>query len=197
MSRPGRGHVPAVALAAMSTTEIRVIGDPVLRTRATEVTEVTEALVRLTEDMLTTMYDAPGIGLAAPQVGVQKRIFVYDWGEGPGVVVNPRIEGSDGEWVYEEGCLSIPGLTWEILRPKEVHLVGVDLDGNEVSIEADELPARLFQHELDHLDGVLLLDHLDPDQRREARLTLSELTLARPGVRQPIVGASRPASPLS
>jgi len=197
LSRPGRGHVPAVALAAMSTTEIRVIGDPVLRTRATEVTEVTGALVRLTEDMLTTMYDAPGIGLAAPQVGVQKRIFVYDWGEGPGVVVNPRIEGSDGEWVYEEGCLSIPGLTWEILRPKEVHLVGVDLDGNEVSIEADELPARLFQHELDHLDGVLLLDHLDLDQRREARLTLSELALARPVVRQPIVGASRPASPLS
>jgi len=197
LSRPGRGHVPAVALAAMSTTEIRVIGDPVLRTRATEVTEVTGALVRLTEDMLTTMYDAPGIGLAAPQVGVQKRIFVYDWGEGPGVVLNPRIEGSDGEWVYEEGCLSIPGLTWEILRPKEVHLVGVDLDGNEVSIEADELPARLFQHELDHLDGVLLLDHLDLDQRREARLTLSELALARPVVRQPIVGASRPASPLS
>ena len=197
MSRPGRGHVPAVVWAAMSTTEIRVIGDPVLRTRATEVTEVTGALARLTEDMLTTMYDAPGIGLAAPQVGVQKRIFVYDWGEGPGVVVNPRIEGSDGEWVYEEGCLSIPGLTWEILRPKEVHLVGVDLDGNEVSIEADELPARLFQHELDHLDGVLLLDHLDLDQRREARRTLSELVLARPVARQPIVGASRPASPLS
>lgn len=197
LSRPGRGHVPAVVWAAMSTTEIRVIGDPVLRTRATEVTEVTGVLARLTEDMLTTMYDAPGIGLAAPQVGVQKRIFVYDWGEGPGVVLNPRIEGSDGEWVYEEGCLSIPGLTWEILRPKEVHLVGVDLDGNEVSIEADELPARLFQHELDHLDGVLLLDHLDLDQRREARLTLSELALARPVARQPIVGASRPASPLS
>ena len=181
----------------MSTTEIRVIGDPVLRTKATEVTEVTGGLVRLTEDMLTTMYDAPGIGLAAPQVGVQKRIFVYDWGEGPGVVVNPRIAGSDGEWVYEEGCLSIPGLTWEIVRPKEVHLVGIDLDGNDVSIEADELPARLFQHELDHLDGVLLLDHLDPDQRREARRTLSELTLVRSGARQPIVGASRPTSPLS
>jgi len=181
----------------MSTTEIRVIGDPVLRTRATEVAEVTGALVRLTEDMLTTMYDAPGIGLAAPQVGVQKRIFVYDWGEGPGVVVNHRIEESDGEWVYEEGCLSIPGLTWEILRPKEIHLVGVDLDGNEVSIETDELPARLFQHELDHLDGVLLLDHLDLDQRREARRTLSELALAHPVARQPIVGASRPASPLS
>ena len=197
LSRPESGHVPAVVLAAMSTTEIRVIGDPVLQTRATEVTEVTGALARLTEDMLTTMYDAPGIGLAAPQVGVQKRIFVYDWGEGPGVVVNPRIEGSDGEWVYEEGCLSIPGLTWEILRPKEVHLVGVDLDGNEVSIEADELPARLFQHELDHLDGVLLLDHLDLDQRREARRTLSELALARPVARLPIGGASRPASPLS
>ena len=127
-----RGHLSAVVLSGMSTTEIRVIGDPVLRTRATEVIEVTGALGQLIEDMLATMYDAPGIGLAAPQVGVQKRIFVYDWGEGPSVVVNPRIEGSDGEWVYEEGCLSIPGLSWEILRPKEVPLVGFGLDGNEV-----------------------------------------------------------------
>ena len=181
----------------MSTKEIRVIGDPVLRTKATEVTEVTEALVRLTDDMLTTMYAAPGIGLAAPQVGVQKRIFVYDWGEGAGVVLNPRIEASDGEWVYEEGCLSIPGLSWEILRPKEIHLVGIDLDGDEVSIEADELPARLFQHELDHLDGVLLLDHLDVEERRQARLTLSEFALAGTPTPQPIVGMSRTAPPMS
>ena len=112
------------------------------------------------------------------------------------MVLNPRIEASDGEWVYEEGFLSIPGLSWEILRPKEIHLVGIDLDGDEVSIEADELPARLFQHELDHLNGVLLLDHLDVEERRQARRTLSEFALAGTPTRQPIVGMSRPASPM-
>ena len=114
------------------------------------------------------MYQAEGIGLAAPQVGIQKRLFVYDIGEGPETLVNPEIVDSDGEWSFHEGCLSVPGLSFEIIRPKEVHLVGRDLDGNEVSIEADELLARLFQHELDHLDGVLLLDHLERDDRKAA-----------------------------
>lgn len=156
----------------MSMNAIRVIGDPVLRVKATEITEITENLARLTQDMLSTMYSAPGIGLAAPQVGVQKRLFVYDWGSGPGVLINPEIKDVDGEWTFEEGCLSIPGLSWELLRPKQVHIVGIDIDGNEVSFEADELEARLFQHEMDHLDGVLLVDHLDEDQRREANKTL-------------------------
>jgi peptide deformylase len=156
-----------------------LIGDPVLRRPATDVTDVDGALVRLTDDMFTTMYEAPGIGLAAPQVGVQKRFFVYDHGEGAGVILNPRIIESDGEWTFEEGCLSIPDLTWEITRPKQIHLVGVDLDGNEVSIEADEIEARLFQHEIDHLDGVLLVDHLDEDQAREARRALREMTMSR------------------
>lgn len=163
----------------MPYQEIRVIGDPVLRTEALEVTEIDGSLVRLTEDMFTTMYEAAGIGLAAPQVGVQKRFFVYDHGEGMGVVLNPRIVESDGEWAYEEGCLSIPGLSWEIVRPKQIHLEGVDLEGNEVSIEADELEARLFQHELDHLEGVLLVDHLDGEQKIEAQRVLRELTMAR------------------
>jgi peptide deformylase len=156
-----------------------LIGDPVLRRPATDVTDVDGALVRLTDDMFTTMYEAPGIGLAAPQVGVQKRFFVYDHGEGAGVILNPRIIESDGEWTFEEGCLSVPDLTWEITRPKQIHLVGVDLDGNEVSIEADEIEARLFQHEIDHLDGVLLVDHLDEDQAREARRALREMTMSR------------------
>ena len=156
-----------------------MIGDPVLRRPATDVTNVDGALVRLTDDMFTTMYEAPGIGLAAPQVGVQKRFFVYDHGEGAGVILNPRIIESDGEWTFEEGCLSIPDLTWEITRPKQIHLVGVDLDGNEVSIEADEIEARLFQHEIDHLDGILLVDHLDEDQAREARRALREMTMSR------------------
>jgi peptide deformylase len=114
------------------------------------------------------MYEAEGIGLAAPQVGIQKRLFVYDIGEGPQTLINPEIIDSDGEWAFEEGCLSVPGMSFEIVRPKQVHLVGRDLEGNEISIEADELLARLFQHELDHLEGVLLLDHLDRDQRKAA-----------------------------
>jgi peptide deformylase len=149
--------------------EIRVFGDPVLTQRASEVTGIDGKLVKLAEDMLQTMHEANGLGLAAPQVGVQKRIFVYQLGEGdPKTIVNPTIVESRGEWEHEEGCLSIPGLFFPIVRPKEVHLKGYDLDGNEVSIEADELEARCFQHELDHLDGRLLLSLLDKEQRREA-----------------------------
>ncbi len=162
----------------MAPYAIRIVGDPVLRTRADDVTDIDGRLARLSDEMLTTMYEVPGLGLAAPQVGVKKRLFVYDIGEGPRVLVNPRITESDGEWVFDEGCLSIPELSWEIVRPKQVHLEGLDLDGNEVSIEADELLARLFQHELDHLDGVLLLDRLDGDQRREAMKTLRERAVA-------------------
>jgi peptide deformylase len=159
--------------------EIRVIGDPILRTVATDVTDVDGALVGLVESMFGTMYEAAGIGLAAPQIGVQRRFFVYDHGDGMGVVLNPQIVESDGEWAFDEGCLSIPGLSWEIIRPKTIHLVGIDLDGNEVSIEADELESRLFQHELDHLEGVLLVDHLDEDQKRDAKRALRELALTR------------------
>ena len=173
--------------------EIRVIGDPVLRARAAEVTDIDGKLAKLADDMLTTMYDAPGLGLAAPQVGVQKRLFVYDVGEGPMTIINPEIVESRGEWAYDEGCLSIPGLAFELLRPKEVHLKGYDLDGNEVSIEADELLARAFQHEMDHLDGVLFIERLDDDSRkaamriiREQRLTAADLAdadLAAPTAR--------------
>jgi len=149
----------------------------VLRTVAADVTDVDGSLVSLVESMFTTMYEAAGIGLAAPQVGVQRRFFVYDHGAGTGVVLNPRIVESDGEWAFDEGCLSVPGLSWEIIRPKQIHLVGVDLDGNEVSIEADELEARLFQHELDHLEGILLIDHLDDGQKKDAKRALRELAL--------------------
>ena len=157
---------------------IRIFGDPVLRQQAREITDINSRLVKLADDMFETMYEAPGLGLAAPQVGVQQRLFVYDVGQGPRTLVNPEIVESDGEWLFDEGCLSVPGLSWEILRPKRIHLVGRDLDGNEVSVEADELESRLFQHELDHLDGVLLVERLDEDQRREARRALRELTLS-------------------
>ena len=161
----------------MSGYDIRIIGDPVLRQRAREITEIDGSLVRLVDDMLDTMYEAPGIGLAAPQVGVQKRLFVWDIGEGPEAIVNPEIVESDGEWVFEEGCLSVPGLSWEIVRPKVIHIVGRDLDGNELSFEADELEARLFQHEMDHLDGTLLIERLDDDTRKQALKTIRDLQL--------------------
>ncbi len=102
----------------MAPYAIRIVGDPVLRTRADDVTDIDGRLARLSDEMLTTMYEVPGLGLAAPQVGVKKRLFVYDIGEGPRVLVNPRITESDGEWVFDEGCLSIPELSWEIVRPK-------------------------------------------------------------------------------
>ena len=161
---------------------IRIVGDPVLTQRASEVTEIDGRLAKLVDDMLETMYDAPGVGLAAPQVGVQKRFFVYDLGDGEGgrVLINPVITESSGEWEFTEGCLSVPGLHWDIVRPKEIHVTGIDLDGNEVSFEADEYVARVFQHELDHLDGVLLLERLDEDQRRDAKRAVRQLQMAAP-----------------
>ncbi len=150
------------------TLTIRQYGDPVLREATREVLEIDGSVAALVDSMIETMYEAPGSGLAANQVGVQRRLFVYDIGEGPRTVINPRIIESDGEWSYEEGCLSIPGLSWDIVRPNAVHLVGLDLEGNELSIEATELEGRVFQHELDHLDGILLVERLDADQRKEA-----------------------------
>jgi peptide deformylase len=163
----------------MARYTIRLFGDPVLRQRASDVTTVDGSLVQLTQDMVDTLRAAPGLGLAAPQVGVQKRLFVYqmDPAEGPKVIVNPVITESRGEWEYEEGCLSIPGLYFPIVRPKEVHLSGYDLDGNEISLDADELTARLFQHELDHLDGTLLLEYLDKEQRKAALRELRRRTM--------------------
>jgi len=169
-------------MACMSKYSIRLYGDPVLRQRSSEVQEFDGVLKQLADDMVQTMYDAPGVGLAAPQVGVQKRMFVYDTGDGAGpvTVVNPVLTEVRGEWTYDEGCLSVPGLWWPIVRPKEVHLTGYDLDGNEISVEADEFLARVFQHEVDHLDGVLLVERLDDDQRKEAMRILRARALGLP-----------------
>ena len=156
----------------MSIQPIRTYGDPVLKTLATDVVEIDSKIAKLVADMIETMYEAPGVGLAAPQVGVEKRLFVYDIGDGPLAILNPRITESDGEWVYEEGCLSVPGLYFEIVRPAKVLLEGIDLYGNEVSIEASELLGRVFQHEVDHLDGILLLERLDEVQLKAAKKEL-------------------------
>ena len=165
----------------MAPHAIRIIGDPVLKQKAAEVTRVDGALAKLIDDMFVTMYDAPGVGLAAPQVGVQQRFFVYDYDDEPGVILNPVIVESRGEFEFVEGCLSVPGLSWEIVRPAEIHVKGYDLDGNELDLELDDYPARVFQHEIDHLEGVLLVEHLTEEQRREARKALRELRLRNAG----------------
>ena len=156
---------------------IRTFGDPVLKTKAAAVTEIDGKIARLVDDMFDTLYESDsGIGLAAPQIGVQKQIFVWDMDDEPMVVINPEIVESRGEWVYDEGCLSIPGLYVEMLRPNEVLMRGLDLNGNTVEIEASELAGRLFQHELDHLNGVLMFDRMTPDQRKEALAEYRRLT---------------------
>lgn len=168
----------------MAAYDIRIIGDPVLREVAEDVTDIDGALVKIADGMVDAMYDHDGLAVAAPQVGVRKRLVVYQLPDDPEplTIVNPRIEEhGDDEWLYSEGCLSIPGLYWDIVRPKTVHVVGLDLDGNEVSIEADELAARMYQHEIDHLDGVLMTERLDDDQRAEAKRAVRELMESRAG----------------
>ena len=160
---------------------IRTYGDPVLNVATATVDNIDGKIAALAERMIETMYEAPGVGLAANQIGVSKRLFVYDKGDGPVVVVNPVIVESDGEWTYEEGCLSVPGLFWAITRPNAVHLTGYDLDGNEINIETDEFEGRIFQHEMDHLDGILLVERLDDDQKRDAKKLLRKRGLAAGG----------------
>src|SRR5687768_17276174 len=133
-STPVASELPSCGVAygfpLMALRRIRTYGDPVLTQPALPVRQVDSALRRLAEDMIETMYDAPGVGLAGPQVGVQLRIFVYDAGEGPHTVINPVLSAHSGEWEYEEGCLSVPGYYWPIQRPSHVHLEGQDLEGN-------------------------------------------------------------------
>jgi len=169
--------------ASMAPFRIRTYGDPVLAVPARPVTAFDDDLRRLAEDMLATMYEAPGVGLAAPQVGVQKRLFVYDAGDGPHIVVNPTLTVLEGAWEFEEGCLSVPGLSWPIVRPASVRLEGFDLDANPVAVEGDELLGRVLQHEVDHLDGRLLLTRLSKGDRRRALRDLRNRALdeAAPG----------------
>lgn len=158
---------------------IRTWGDPVLRQPAAPVEAIDDTLLKLVDDMIQTMYDAPGVGLAAQQVGVLLRVFVYDIGEGPGVLLNPEIVATSGEWTYEEGCLSVPGLFFPITRPETVHVRGLDLDGNQVEHEGHELLGRVFLHETDHLSGTLLLDRLDKAARKQAMRALRERAMAQ------------------
>ncbi len=164
--------------SAMALLNIRTFGDPVLRQRAQEVTRVERAHRRLVADMFDTMRDAPGVGLAGPQVGVLQRIFVWEVDDRHGAFINPRITArSEETYVDDEGCLSIPGLLYPVERSVAVTVEGLDERGREVSVAAEGHLARVFQHEIDHLDGVLFIDRLPEDLRREALRTLRRQAL--------------------
>ncbi len=140
------------------------LGHPVLRRQALPVTRVTIETRKLIDHMISTMRAARGLGLAAPQVGVSSRILVYDAGDGLQVLINPKIMGMKGEQLDPpEGCLSIPGLTGQVKRGQELRVKGFDARLRPVSIRAKGLEARVLQHEIDHLDGVLFIDRADPD----------------------------------
>ncbi|CAN5711559.1 peptide deformylase [soil metagenome] len=154
----------------MALLPIEILGSEVLRRRAADVAEIDEDLRILIGDMFETMYDAEGIGLAAPQIGISRRVIVVDVreeGAEPFALINPRlVETGQEREKGEEGCLSIPGLAAPVDRPLRVAVEGMNADGHPVRIEGEGLLARCLQHEIDHLDGVLFIDHVSPLKRR-------------------------------
>jgi len=155
--------------------EIRTLGDPILKSRAAEVTTFDAELARLVDDMLETMRAAPGVGLAAPQVGRLIRMFVWDDAEDHGAMVNPKITWfSEETEEAEEGCLSVPGFYFPVARSVSVKVRARRPDGTHVDVTAEGFRARVFQHEIDHLDGILFIDRLAPDLRKEAMRNLRD-----------------------
>ena len=147
----------------MAIRQIRVLGDDILRKTSKEVKEMTPRMHTLVEDMYDTMYEAMGVGLAAPQVGILKRMVVIDIGDGQGpfIMINPEIIESDGEQTGDEGCLSLPGKAGQVTRPNHVKAKFYDLDMNEWEVEGEGLMARCICHELDHLDGHMYTEKVE------------------------------------
>ena len=167
---------------------IRTLGDPVLREPSKPVDGFDRALRRLVDEMTETMYAANGVGLAGPQVGLSYRLFTYDDGEtGPSFLANPELILLEGEMVHDEGCLSIPGPFHPTSRAELVRIVGQDAAGGRVELEARGLLARIFQHETDHLNGVLYIDRLDAEGCRAVMTELRriEMGLVEPRKRSP------------
>ena len=163
----------------MSTLPIRTFGDPVLRDKARPVESFDDALERLAEDMIRTMHDAPGVGLAAPQVGRPIRLIVFDVADeqGPRALANPVLKNEWGEQVAEEGCLSLPGLYYPVKRAEKVWAEGFDVKGQAITVEGEKLLARVLQHEVDHLDGILFIDRLESEHRTRALTALRDQAL--------------------
>jgi peptide deformylase len=150
----------------MALRTIRTEGDPVLNKISRPVKEMTPRLCELVDDMLDTMYEAMGVGLAAPQVGVLRQIVVIDVGEGPIVLINPEIIETSGEQTGDEGCLSVPGMAGQVTRPNYVKVRALDLDMEEVEYEGTELLARAFCHEIDHLKGKMYTELVEGELHR-------------------------------
>jgi len=151
--------------------QIRYLGDPVLRQKSHSVEQINSTYKGLVEDMIETMYFFKGIGLAAPQIGIPERVIVLDrdpagdYGKGGFAVINPVILSAEGEGEMEEGCLSIPDIRDIVRRAEKVVVRGLDLDGKEFEVKAAGLMAKIFQHEIDHINGLLFIDHLGPLKR--------------------------------
>ena len=164
----------------MAVLPIRIYPDLVLRERCAKIESFDAELQRLADDMIHTMHAAPGVGLAAPQVGVAKRLAVVDVSVGEDrsalkVLVNPEIVERRGAEVDSEGCLSIPGITEKVSRPRSVRVVAWDLNGEKFEVEAEDFEARAMCHEIDHLNGVLFIDHLRGLRRDRVRRQLKKL----------------------
>lgn len=139
--------------------------DPILRQQSQPVKKVTKRIKTLLDNMLETMYEADGVGLAAPQVGINERMIVIDVGKGPILLINPEIIAKSGQERDVEGCLSVPGKNAYITRASKVEVVGIDPKGKKVQFKAEGLLARAFQHEIDHLDGIVFIDYLSNEGR--------------------------------
>lgn len=175
----------------MAILKIRTFGDPALRQKAKPVERVTDLHKRLIADMLETMREAPGVGLAGPQVGVLDQIFVWEVGDEHGAVLNPVITFASEEKIEgEEGCLSLPGLYYPVVRSQNVRVEGMDSAGERVEFAADDFMARVCQHEIDHLNGVLFIDHLPDELRKEAMTILREQALGLPASIHPPAAGS-------
>ena len=156
----------------MAIRNIRTYGDKVLTKRAKEVTEMNEKTLELIEDMLDTMYDAQGVGLAAPQVGILKRIVVIDVseeGDQPIILINPVILSTDGEQTGDEGCLSVPGKSGVVTRPNHVVVKALNEEMEEITLEGEGLLARAFCHEIDHLDGILYVEKVEGELKNNTQ----------------------------
>ena len=163
----------------MGVLKVRLYGDSVLRKKCQEVEEINKKIRELLDNMAETMYRNKGVGLAAPQVGVLKRAIVVDIGEGLTALANPKILWRQGKEIAPEGCLSLPGIFLDIKRSQEVVVEGIDKDGETQQIGAADLFARALQHEIDHLNGILIIDHISRKKLKSIRKELRKIKQRR------------------
>lgn len=160
----------------MNKLKIRIYGDKTLKAKAAKVRLIDDEARRIVKGMAQAMYEGKGVGLAAPQVGISKRIIIFDIGGGLACLINPVIKWKDGKAVMAEGCLSFPGLSLEVKRWDKIRVSAQDLNGREVELEAGDMASRVIQHEIDHLDGVLIIDRVHKKKLKSVKKELDEIS---------------------